>query len=363
MAYLVEGSVRKSGNRVRRINAQLIEGATSGHIWADRYDRDLTDIFAIQDEITKTIVEQLKVKLLPEEKKAIEQATTGNVEAYTAYLRGRQFFVTGAKSSLTLGRRMFARAVELDPGYARAYAGVANCDSRLKSSHGVQISADEILATTGKALEIDPNLAEAHAARGYAFSIGSRPTEAASTFEQALALDPNCYETNRLFAEFCVTKGDFQRAAQHFLRAMEIQPDDYQAPLFLFSVYQSLGRPEEAAKYARLGVKWAEEALRLHPESSKPAQQGACALAYLGERERAKEWLARALAIDPDDNIARYNAACTYSLLGEFDRSIDLLEICLQLVGADFKLWVKNDSDLNPIRDHPRYQKLLELAR
>ncbi|TIX83240.1 MAG: tetratricopeptide repeat protein, partial [Mesorhizobium sp.] len=181
-------------------------------------------------------------------------------------------------------------------------------------------------------------------------------------FEQALALDPNCYEANQLYAEFCVTKGDFERAAQHYLRAMEIQPDDYQSPLFLTSVFQSLGRPEEAAKYARLGVKRAEEALRLHPESSKPAQQGACALAILGERERAKEWLARALAIDPDDNLARYNAACTYSLLGEIDRSIDLLEVCLQQFGIDMKLWFKNDSDLDPIRNHPRYQNLLKLA-
>ena len=165
VAYVVEGSVRKAGNRVR-INAQLIEGATGGHLWADRYDRDLTDIFAIQDEITKTIVDQLKVKLLPEEKKAIEQTPTDNVEAYTHYLRGRQFLHTATKSSLTLGRRMFARAVELDPRFARAYAGMANCDSRLYSKHGVAISADEILATAGKALAIDPNLAEAHAARG-----------------------------------------------------------------------------------------------------------------------------------------------------------------------------------------------------
>ena len=126
VAYVVEGSVRKAGNRVR-INAQLIEGATGGHLWADRYDRDLTDIFAIQDEITKTIVEQLKVKLLPEEKKAIEQAPTDNVEAYTHYLRGRQFFHTRTKSSLMLGRRMFARAVELDPLYRarlRRYGGL-----------------------------------------------------------------------------------------------------------------------------------------------------------------------------------------------------------------------------------------------
>ena len=361
VSYVVEGSVRKAGNRVR-ITAQLIEGANDGHLWAERYDRDLTDIFAVQDEITKTIVEQLKVKLLPEEKKAIEQAPTDNVEAYTNYLRGRQYFVMGTKSSLTLARRMFTRAVELDPHYARAYAGMANCDSRLYSKHGVAISADDILTTAGKALAIDPNLAEAHAARGYALSIGSRPTEAASAFEQALALDPNCYEANQLFAEFCVTKGDFERAAQHYLRAMEIQPDDYQAPLFLSSVFQSLGRPEEAARYARLGVKRAEEALRLHPESSKPAQQGACALAYLGERDRAKEWLARALAIEPDDNLARYNAACTYAILGEFDRAIDLLEIFLPKVGPDAKLWFKNDSDLDTLRTHPRYRKLLELA-
>jgi adenylate cyclase len=143
---------------------------------------------------------------------------------------------------------------------------------------------------------------------------------------------------------------------------MEIQPDDYQSPMLLQQVFQSLGRPEESVKYARLGLKRAEEALRLHPESSKPAQQGACALAYLGEHDRAKDWLARALAIDPDDNLARYNAACTYSLLGEIDRAIDLLEICLQQLGGDMKLWMKNDSDLDPIRNHPRYQKLLELA-
>ena len=160
-----------------------------------------------------------------------------------------------------------------------------------------------------------------------------------------------------------MTKGDFELAAKHYMRAMEIQPDDYQSPIFLMQVFQSLGRPEEAAKYARLGLKRAEEALRLHPENSKPAQLGAIALAFLGERDRAKEWLARALAIDPDDNIAQYNAACTYSLLGETDRAIDLLETCLQQVGPDKKLWFKNDSDLDPIRTHPRYQKIARTRR
>ena len=361
VAYIVEGSVRKAGNRVR-ITAQLIEGANDGHLWAERYDRDLTDIFAVQDEITKTIVEQLKVKLLPEEKKAIEQAPTANVEAYTCYLRGRQFYHILTKSSLTLGRRMFAQAVELDPLYARAYAGIADCDSMLYALHGVAISVDEILAITDKALAIDPNLAEAQAARGLALMVGGRRVEAASAIEQAMALDPNCYQAHHTFARLGFTAGDFELAAKHFLRALEIQPDDYQSPLMLNQVFVSLGRPEEAVKYAKLGVKRAEEALRLHPESSRPAQIGAPVLAYLGERERAKEWIARALAIDPDDSLVSYNAACTYAQLGESDRAIDLLETCMQRLGSNQKLWLKNDSDLDPIRNHPRYQRLIELA-
>ncbi|MBA2623211.1 MAG: adenylate/guanylate cyclase domain-containing protein, partial [Chthoniobacterales bacterium] len=122
VAFILEGSVRKAGSRVR-VTGQLINGKDGGHVWADRFDRDLTDIFAIQDEITHAIVEQLKVKLLPQEKKSIGQTPTDNVEAYTYYLRGRQFLHRHSKSYYQLARRMFAKAVELDPLYARAYAG------------------------------------------------------------------------------------------------------------------------------------------------------------------------------------------------------------------------------------------------
>jgi len=361
VAYVVEGSVRKAGQKVR-INAQLIEGATGGHIWADRYDRDLTDIFAIQDEITKTIVDQLKVKLLPEEKKSIGLAPTENVEAYTCYLKGREFFHQNARSGYMRAKTMFARAIELDPLYARAYAGIADCDSYLFSRYGVTISLDDVLAVTGKALAIDPNLAEAHAARGFALMSGGRRTEAAAAFERALALDPTSYEANYFHAQYCFKTGDFERAVKLYLRALEIQPNDYRSPLLVQNAFNSLGRQGEGEGYARIGLKRAEEELRLHPENSGPLQLGAAALAALGERERAKEWLARALAIDPDDNISRYNAACVYSLLGESDRAIDLLEGVLKLVSSDMKLWFKNDSDLDPIRSHPRYQGLLQLA-
>src|SRR5205823_4154577 len=187
--FILEGSVRKVGSRVR-VTGQLIDGKKGGHMWADRYDRDLTDIFAIQDEITHAIVEQLKVKLLPQEKKIIAQAPTDNVEAYTYYLRGRDFFHRHSKRYHQLARRMFAKAVELDPLYARAYAGIANCDSFLFLYYQEDVDLESILDISAKALALDDKLAEAHASRGVALSAGQRYEEAMAEFERAIILDP-----------------------------------------------------------------------------------------------------------------------------------------------------------------------------
>src|SRR6184192_3445285 len=196
--FILEGSVRKAGTRVR-VTGQLIHGKDGGHVWADRYDRDLTDIFAIQDEITHAIVEQLKVKLLPQEKKSIGQTPTDNVEAYTYYLRGRQFMQRHSKANYQLARRMFAKAVELDPVYARAHAGIADCDSFLFLHYHLEASVESILATSAKALSLDDKLAEAHASRGLAFSLDRRYDEATAEFEKAIALDSNSFEAHYFY--------------------------------------------------------------------------------------------------------------------------------------------------------------------
>ena len=361
VAYVVEGSVRKVGNRVR-INAELIEGATDGHLWAARYDRDLTDIFAVQDEITKAIVEQLKVKLLPEEKKAIEQAPTESVEAYTQYLRAREYYHIGSRANHLMARQIYARAIELDPNYARCYAGIAVCDTRLRSQYAVDIPVEDILATTDKALAIDPKLPEAYAARGFALVVANRRDEAIAAFERALQLDSNCHEANRYYAEFCVTDGQFELAAQHFMHAMAIKPTDYGAPFMLVNVFRSLKQQDKAETYARIGIRNAEKELDAHPENANAACLCAIALAFLGEHEKSLEWLAHALATDPGDTNVQFNAACTYSQLGEVERAIDVLETWLPQVGVDMKHWFKNDSDLDPIRTHPRYYRLIELS-
>ena len=357
--YLLEGSVRKAGQKVR-VNAQLIDGSNGGHLWADRYDRDLTDIFAIQDEITQAIVEQLKVRLLPKEKKAITQAPTTDVEAYNYYLKGRQLFHAFTRSYLILAKEMFAKAVEIDPNYARAYAGMGSAIARLWGMYNVPTNADELLAITDKALELDPNLAEAHSARGEALANSNRRKEAAAAWEKALELDPGSYDANLSYARFCVTEGSLEKAIELYTRAVEIQPDDSQAPMLLQIVFRSVGRIEESDRYGRLGLKRAEEQLKLHPENSRPAQLGAATLASLGEKERALKWLERARLIDPDDNNARYNAACTYAQLGEIDEAIEVLEEWSKHCGAEQEMWFLHDSDLDPVRNHPRYPALVE---
>ena len=250
--------------------------------------------------------------------------------------------------------------MELDPQYARAYAGMADCNSYLSQWYGDSISEEEILATTAKALALEPNLPEAHAARALALVNAERRAEAAAAFERALSLDPNCHEANYYYARFCYTNGDLDQAAKHYIRALEIQPSDYRSPLLLQTVFHSLGRHDEEQKYVQLGIKRAEDALRLHPENADPAALGASVFAALGERKRAMEWLTRALAIEGDPSSVWYNVACAYSQLGEVDRAIDLLEIWLPQVGPDQRRWFKNDRDLDPIRSHPRFQKLFE---
>jgi adenylate cyclase len=358
--FVLEGSVRKAGSRVR-VTGQLINGKDGGHVWADRYDRDLTDIFAIQDEITHAIVEQLKVKLLPQEKKSISKTPTDNVEAYTFYLRGRQFIQRASKSNYQLARRMFAKAAELDPSYARAYAGIADCDSFLFLHYHLQASVENILATSDKALALDDRLAEAHASRGLALAIGKHYGEQSiEEFEKAIALDPNSFEAHYFYARACVTQGKLERAAVLFERAAENKPDDYQAFCLLTHVYRGLGRQRDSENAARKGVERAKNELSVHPENARAAYLGGTALAAVGEKEQAREWASRALLIDPEDVLTQYNVVCVYSLVGDEEQALDLLQRLLPDAGQELRQgWLKHDSDLNPLRSNPRFQKIL----
>ncbi|MDQ3546007.1 MAG: adenylate/guanylate cyclase domain-containing protein, partial [Verrucomicrobiota bacterium] len=356
--FMLEGSVRKAGPRVR-VTAQLITSADGTHIWAERFDRDLTDIFAIQDEITHAIVEQLKVQLLPQEKKAIGQAPTDNVEAYNYYLRGRDFLYRHSKRYYDLARRMFTKALELDPNYGRAYAGMALCDGLLLMTYKADLSTEGTLELADKALAMESNLAIAHTARGVALTIAHRFEEANREFELGIALAPTTFEVHFLSARPFFTQGNIVRAVEALERAAEIDPLDYKAPALAIHMYRSLRRESDCTAAARKTVELGEQAAVWNPEDPRPAAAVALALLELGEKEQARDWTRRAQAIESEDIVTVYNIACIYSHLAEPESACDLLEKVVRESGSLLHDWIKNDSDLDGIRDHPRFQKLL----
>jgi adenylate cyclase len=356
--YVLEGGVRKAGGRVR-ITAQLIDGETGGHLWADRYDRDLTDVFAVQDEITHKIVESLRVALLPNERQAIAKVPTENLEAYQFYLRGRQFFHRQTKSSLDIAKRMLQRAVELDPNYARAHAGLADCESELYMGSYSEMLPERILAASARALELDPDLAEAHASRAHALSTLERHDEAEREFKIALKLNPNLFEGLKFYARACQAQGRFAEAAEYFERACAASPDDIRCPMQLAQNYRDIGRKDDAEAVMRRGLEKIEREMQLHPEHGNAAALGADALARLGETARAREWAVLALSLEPDDLLTQYNTACAYAVIGEAEAALDLLERAVPRIRGRLKSRIRHDSDFNSLQSHPRFQALL----
>lgn len=358
--HILEGSVRKAGNRVR-ITAQLIDGATGGHLWADRYDRDLNDIFAVQDDITRTIIGQLKVRLLAAEARAIEQLPTSDVEAYSYYLRGRRLFHMWTLSFIEDALHMFEKAIEHDPNYGRAYAGIADCLSRMNEWHGRQTPFGDILEFAEKALALDPALPEAHVARGLALETNEQDEKALRDYSRALELDPLCYEAHFCLGRFYLRSQAFDNCARHFIRALEIQPEDYRSPLLLYAVLNNLGQFDLKKRYLQLGLKRAEEAAALHPDHSDPLELGAATLATDGQHDLARAWLARAL----ERRVGRpeqqnYNIVCVYAQLGETDLALEQLEVLQRIsIRSNSLRWIKVDTDLDSLRGHPRFKALM----
>ena len=357
-SYVLEGSLRRAGSRLR-LNVQLLETRTGHGVWAERYDRQLEDVFAIQDEIVQSIAKALRVMLTEKEKQAIAKAPTADVKAYDYYLRGRQFFYQFRRRGYDFARQLFTRAIEIDPGYARAYAGIADCYSYLymywDASEANLNAADE---ASHRALLLDPELAEAHVARGLAISLRKEYDDARIEFETAIRLDPKIFEAYYFYARACFQQGKLEDAARLFEQASQVNPDDYQSRAMLGMVYTGLGRKLDAEAAYRRAMAAAEKHLELHPDDARALYLGANALCQLGERARSIDWAARALAIDPEDCGILYNVACCYSLQGKAEEAIDCLEKAM--VHAHwYKRWMQHDPDLNNLRSHPRFQALL----
>jgi adenylate cyclase len=361
VGHVLEGSVRKAGGRVR-ITAQLIDGATGGHAWAERYDRDLTDIFAIQDEISEAIVVALKLKLLPQEKQAIERRGTVSVEAYDLFLMARQYWLTtnqGDARGYDAVIRLCGRATEIDPSYAPAWALMASGQISLSQAHGRP--GDGGRAALERALSLDPDLAEARALKARLLSNDGRPTEALAEIAIALRLDPESYEVNVRAGIINYRERRLEDAARFFKKATALAETSFVAPSLLVSCHAALGDIENARQAAQIVLARSERAVEQDRNNGHAMECGVQALAVLGEAERARAWMARALLIDPENLLVRYNFACALiAHLNDADAALEMLGPALAQ-DANVKA-AKTDPELDALREDPRFRSMLAAA-
>jgi adenylate cyclase len=365
VSHVLEGSVRKAAGRVR-INAQLIDGTTGDHVWAERYDRDLEDIFAIQDEISKAIVRALKLKLLPEEKKAIEKRGTTNVEAYNLYLLARQYWISGNHGDVRREERVMricSRAVEIDPYYAQAWALLAIVQSSLRYVYGRDV--DDGFAAAHTALAIDPTIAEAHLPMVRRLQEKQQLDAATAAMEAAVRLGPDSWEVNKEAGLFYLFRGDVPTATRHYEKAAELMETDFHAWGMLTTCYRALGDVKKLREAARMMVSESEKAVQQDPSNGAALGMLAGGHAIAGDEERTREWIARALLIDPDNLNMRYNFACFLAVhLGDKEGALNMLQSILRQPDAIRQLkYAETDPDLESIHDDPRFHEIMRDAK
>jgi adenylate cyclase len=363
VTHVLEGSVRKAGDRVR-ITAQLIDGRTGGHVWAERYDRDLTDIFTIQDEISTAIVRALKLRLLPEEKKAIEKRGTNNPEAYNLYLLARQYWVTGNHGDVRREERVMricSRAVELDPYYAQAWALLAIAQSSLRYGFGQEV--DDGYAAAHTAIAIDPTIAEAHLPMFRRLQQKRQFEAAAAEMETAIRLGPDSWEVNKEAGRFYLSQRDLPSATRHYEKAAELMDTDFHAWAMLSSCYQASGERAKLREAAKMMVSEAQRAVQQDPSNGAALGILAGGYALLGEEAKTREWIDRALLVDPDNLNMRYNFACVLAGLGDKEAALKMLQSTIPRAG-EFQVRVADtDTDLDLLRDDPRFDAMMSQAK
>jgi len=356
--FVMEGSIRRAGDRLR-ITARLAE-TTSGHsVWAERYDRRMEDVFAIQDEIAQSIALALRVVLTEKEKQEIQKVPTSNIQAYDHYLRGRQFLYQLRCPSLEFARQMFARAIAIDPNYARAYAGVADCSSFIYMWFDAsEDNLREALSASRRAVELDPESPVTHASLGLALFLSKNYEAARDEFETALGLCTELFEAYYYYGRSCFAQGQFEKAAELFLKASQASPADFQAISLRGLCFRALNRRAEAHQTFQQCLQKIDNHLQLNPDDVRAVYMKAGSFISLGDRAQGIEWSDRALSMDPEEPSVLYNVSCNYALLGEAEKALDCLEKAFDK-GFGHKEWMEHDPDFLTIKNHPRFKALM----
>ncbi|MCL6682905.1 TIR domain-containing protein [Sphingomonas alba] len=363
VSHVLEGSVRKAGGRVR-ITAQLIDGSTGDHVWAERFDRDLDDIFDLQDELSKAIVDALKVKLLPAEKKAIEQRGTSNADAYNLYLMARQLWISGNYGDVRRDEiviRTVKQAIAMDSDYAQAWGLLAIAQASLRYHHGRDV--DDGLTAAEEALRLDPTLAAPYSVRARHIAEHGDFERADAEIRRGLELDPNSWEVNREAARLLMQRRRVEEATKHYMLAASLDENDFHSCMMLLTCFQELGEDGRKPEVARQMLERSERALEKDSLNASALGVSAAALTILGDLDRAKERIQRAMVVDPDNVNMPYNFACMLAnWVGDIEGALDMIEPVMPRQSRSLLITQLNDPDMDPLREHPRFKRMIAEA-
>jgi adenylate cyclase len=356
--HVLEGSVRRSGDQVR-ITAQLIDAVEDIHLWSESYDRELQDIFAVQDDIAAHIFEALQLSLTSDDQEAAH-STTDNFDALDYYMRGRALYHRTEQGHLAKAQVMFEEALKIDPSYALAWAGLTYVHvDTYWYKHGEPELLEKADETSRKAVELAPHLAESHGARGLALRAAERFDEAEAEFLKAMEINPSLFEPIHFYAQMARSQNKYELAAELFEKAGSVRPEDYQALAVASNMHDGLGNDNECKRLAREALARVQRATELVPNDARGLVLGAGCLLRLGDRDKAFEWIDKANRADPDNNGVAYNSACMYAKTGETDKALELVERAITL-GSRNRLYYETDPDFAELQDHPHFIALLE---
>jgi len=356
-AYVLEGSIRRSGNRVR-ITAQLVEASTRHSVWAERYDRQLEDVFAIQEEIARSIAQALRITLTPREEKSIAHKPTENPQAYDFYLRGKSYT---RRQDTDYALQMFDQAIQLDPNFALAHAGIAHlCGLIYEIREQNPKWIERALAACDRATALAPDLPEVLVARARLFYAQKRFEESALLAWRAIERKPDCDGSWNILGRAYFASGRNEDAAALAERAIEANGDDYNTYIPYEQALEKLGRKKEADRLREAEIRVLRQQLELVPEDVRARILLASDLATFGQAEESVRHLQTAVALRPGDPITLYNAACTYGGLGRKTEALETLKKAFA-TGYSHRHWASKDTDLNCLHDDPEFRKLVGL--
>jgi serine/threonine protein kinase/cytochrome c-type biogenesis protein CcmH/NrfG len=357
-AYVLGGSLRRAGNRVR-ISAQLIETRTGHTLWAERYDREMEDVFEVQDEIARAIAQAFRITLSPQEQKAIAAKPTQNVEAYDYYLRGRSYARRVNRADLELAMEMYERAIRIDPKFALAYAGLANVCGLFHDWYGHDnrwIERGE--AACRRITDLDPELPESFAAHARIAWAQRKYDPAIDYARKAIARKSDCEGAYWSLGQALFATDRFQEAADLAERAIESSGDDYNVYIpFIYSL-ERIGRKEAVRELRKKWTRVVEQQVEVVPDDTRARGMLANNYAVLGQREAALREVDMVLAMRPNDSNIIYNSACIYGIFNQKKEALDLLRKAKD-TGFPNLDWAARDPDLVCLHDDPEFQALL----